>query len=270
MPTANHQSTREHDIVLFGATGFTGGLVAQHLAAKAPVGLRWAIAGRSAEKLEKVRGSLGLPELEVLVADVSDPASLASLAASTKVVVTTVGPYLAHGEPLVKACAEAGTDYIDLTGEPEFVDRMFTKYDAVARESGARIVHAAGFDSIPHDLGAFYTVRQLEERGGPITEPLRIEGIVRTNGGMSGGTFHSALDQFARAPEMGAAARERARVEKRPEGRTSRAVRGRPTRKLGYYLLPLPTIDPLIVKRSGAALAAYGPAFSYSHYAGIR
>src|SRR5690606_15239229 len=152
---------RNHDLVVFGATGFTGGLTAEYLARNAPADCRWALAGRNRAKLEAVRSRLArinpeLAELPLLHADASDPASLAAVAASTRVLITTVGPYIHHGAPLVQACAEAGTDYVDLTGEPEFVDRMYVDHHQAAVASGARIVHACGFDSIPHDLGAYF------------------------------------------------------------------------------------------------------------------
>ncbi len=257
---------RDFDIVLFGATGFTGGLTADYLAAHAPAGLRWAIAGRNADKLEAVRQRLG-SNPEVLVADSTDPAALADIARRARVVVTTIGPYLEHGGPLVAACAEAGTDYLDLTGEPEFVDRTFLAHHQTAVRSGARLVHACGFDSIPHDLGAYFTVQQL-----PSDQPITLRGVVRSAGTFSGGTFHSALDQFARAKQMKKAYAARRRAEVRPDGRSSRSVSGTPHRDpvLGYWLLPLPTIDPIIVARSGAALESYGPMFRYSHWAGTK
>lgn len=266
------ESPRDLDIVLLGATGFTGGLTAEYLARHAPEGMRWALAGRNHGKLEVVRARLAeidpsLSGLELIAADAGDEASLAALAARTKVVISTVGPYLEYGAPLVAACAAAGTDYVDLTGEPEFVDRMYLEHDATARRTGARIVHACGFDSIPHDLGAFFTVQQLPE-GVPIT----LRGVVRSNASFSGGTFHSALGQFARARQMREAMSDRRRREPRPEGRRSKAVSGKPGKDpvLGYYLLPLPTIDPFVVARSGAALDRYGPDFRYSHYAGTK
>ena len=257
---------RSFDIVLFGATGFTGGLTADYLAAHAPEGLRWAVAGRNRAKLDAVTARLG-GDVGVLVADATDAAALAEVARQARVVITTVGPYLEHGEPLVAACAAAGTDYVDLTGEPEFVDRMYLAHHETAVASGARLVHACGFDSIPHDLGAFFTVRQL-----PSDQPITLRGVVRSAGTFSGGTFHSALNQFSRAKQLKAASAERRRTEKLPEGRSSRAVVGKPHRDpvLGYWLLPLPTIDPTIVARSGAALAAYGPKFRYSHWAGTK
>lgn len=264
---------RDFDLVLFGATGFTGRLTAEYLARHAPDGLRWALAGRNRDKLEEVRQHLATisasaADLELLHADVTDPTSLVAVAARARVVITAVGPYLAYGEPLVAACADAGTDYVDLTGEPEFVDRMYLRHHRAAVASGARIVHACGFDSIPHDLGALYTVEQL-----PDDVPITLRGVVRSGGMASGGTIHSALNQFARARQMKEAYGARRRAEGRPaDGRRSRAVSGRPHKDsvLGYWLLPLPTIDPIVVARSGAALPAYGPDFRYSHYAGTK
>ena len=264
--------TRDLDVVLFGATGFTGGLTADYLAHHAPAGLRWALAGRSPDKLAAVRDRLtaidpSLADLELLVADADDPASLQVLAGRTKVVATTVGPYLSYGEPLVAAAAAAGTAYVDLTGESEFVDRMYVAHHETAVRTGARIVHACGFDAIPHDLGAYFTVQQL-----PDDQPITLRGVVRTNSTVSGGTFESALTAMSRPRRIREAAAARRSVEPRPEGRSSRAVGSKPRRDpvLGYWLLPLPTIDPLVVMRSGAALPAYGPEFRYSHYAGTK
>ena len=190
-----------------------------------------------------------------------------ALAESTRVVITTVGPYLEHGGPLVAACAAAGTDYVDLTGEPEFVDRMYLEHHDAAVASGARIVHACGFDSIPHDLGAWYAVSKLGS-----TDPITLRGVVRAGGMASGGTFASAMGAMSRAKQMREAMVARKKKEGRPAGRKSRAVAGKPHRDsaLGLYLLPMPTIDPFVVARSGAALASYGPDFRYSHFAGLK
>lgn len=259
---------REYDIVLLGATGFTGGLTADYLATAAPPGLRWAVAGRDPAALAALRERWsGETTPETVVADVTDAASLTSLAARSRVVASTVGPYLRYGAPLVAACAAAGTDYLDLTGEPEFVDRMWLDHHDTAVASGARLVHACGFDSIPHDLGALFTVRRL-----PPDAPITLRGVVRASGGASGGTLHSALTAMSRPSEARAAARDRRTREVRDSARSSRAVGGRPHRDpdLGYWLLPLPTIDPIIVARSGAAVAEYGPRFRYSHYAGTK
>src|SRR5262249_45520080 len=158
---------RENDVVVFGATGFTGRLTAEYLARKAQrEPLRWAIAGRNRAKLEEVRHALeaidpAAVNVGVLEASIDDPASLAAMARSARVVLTTVGPYAKYGEPVVKACVDEGTDYVDITGEPDFVDMTLEKYGAAAREKQIRIVSCCGFDSIPHDLGALFTVKQL-------------------------------------------------------------------------------------------------------------
>jgi short subunit dehydrogenase-like uncharacterized protein len=178
-----------------------------------------------------------------------------------------VGPYIEYGEPLVAACAEAGTDYVDLTGEPEFVDRMYVAHHERAKQTGARIVHACGLDSIPHDLGAWFTVQQLPEG-----VPLRVRGMFRAGGRPSGGTFASAMTAFSRGPQLKQAVAARRKVEPRPEGRKVRATARRPHRDAdtGMWLVPLPTIDPLVVKRSAAALDHYGPDFEYAHYAAVK
>ncbi|MEH0574084.1 MULTISPECIES: saccharopine dehydrogenase NADP-binding domain-containing protein [Streptomyces] len=260
------RSDRPYDIVLFGATGFAGTLTAEYLAAHAPAGLRWAIAGRGAEKLERLRERLGV-DVGVVRADVSDPASLRALAEHARVVATTVGPYVTHGEELVAACADTGADYLDLSGEPEFVDLMYVRHDARARETGARLIHACGFDSVPHDLGVYFTVRQLPEG-----VPLTVDGFVTADATFSGGTFASALGQFARGRQMVAAARERGRHEPRLLGRRAAAPVGVPrfAPEAGAWALPLPTVDPQIVLRSARALPRYGPDFRYRHYAAVR
>jgi short subunit dehydrogenase-like uncharacterized protein len=263
---------RRYDLVLFGATGFTGGLTAEYLARHAPDGLRWALAGRDPGRLAAVRDRLAaidpkLAELPLLTADVTDPASLRAVAESARVVASTVGPYIHHGEPLVAACASAGTDYLDITGEPEFVDLMYVRYHAEAARTGARLVHACGFDSVPHDVGAWFTVKQL-----PTDGPVTVDGYVRAGGRFSAGTYHSALTAFSRTGEMSRAAKARKAVEPRPEGRRVRAVPGRVGRvkEFGMWAVPLPTIDPQVVRRSAAARPEYGPDFRYRHFAALK
>ena len=264
-------SDRPFDIVLYGSTGFTGGLVADYLMRNMPEGGSWAVAGRNRTKLDALAARLAaempdVPAPGIVVADTEDRTSLDEMAGSARVVITTVGPYLEYGEPLVAACAEAGTDYVDLTGEPEFADRMYLAYHDTAVASGARIVHACGFDSIPHDLGVFYTMKQVPEG-----VPVAVYGAVRANAQFSGGTFHSAIGQFARLREAGRIAKQRREKQGRADGRRIKAVGGKPHRDevLGRWLVPLPTIDPQIVLRSAAALDSYGPDFTYSHYASL-
>jgi short subunit dehydrogenase-like uncharacterized protein len=258
---------REYDIVLFGATGFTGGLTADYLAGVAG-DTRWALAGRDerrlaavGERLAGLGGAAAAPGL--LLADVGEPESIRRLAESARVVISAVGPYIRYGEPLVAACAAAGTNYVDLTGEPEFVDLMWLRHHERARASGARLVHSCGFDSIPYDLGALYTVLALPEG-----ESIKLEGYVRAGGTFSGGTYHSALTVMGRLRAGRRAAAQRRALESRPPGRRVRGVTGPPRHDAvaGGWLLPLPTIDPVTVLRSARALDRYGPDFAYGHY----
>jgi short subunit dehydrogenase-like uncharacterized protein len=263
---------REHDIVVFGATGFTGALTAEYLAAHADDGTRWALAGRNQQKLENVRARLGqlnpaCAEMALVTADSRDPDSIRRLAESTRVVITTVGPYIHYGEPLVAACAAAGTDYVDLTGEPEFVDLMWLRHHAQAEQTGARIVHSCGFDSIPYDLGALFTVGHLPEGS-----PIRLDGFVQAGGMPSGGTYHSAIHVMGRLRHGAKVARQRRELEERPDGRRVRGVAGTPHRDsvAGGWVVPFPTIDPQTVVRSARALDRYGPDFTYSHYLAVK
>jgi short subunit dehydrogenase-like uncharacterized protein len=262
------ESQRSYDVVVFGATGFTGRLAAEYLARKGlEKPLRWAIAGRSAARLGEVKAALvavdpACASLGVIEASSGDAASLERMAAQTRVVLTTVGPYAEHGEPLVAACIREGTHYVDITGEPDFVDGLLDRHHAAARERGVRVVSCCGFDSIPHDLGALFTVKQL-----PSDAPISVEGFVRAKGTFSGGTWQSAI---------GAMASLRGRARRPREQATSgRKVRGIKSRiryesRLGAWACPMPTIDPQIVLRSARALDVYGPDFRYGHYVQVR
>lgn len=265
-------SKRKYDIVLFGATGFTGQLTAHYLAKHGGETLSWALAGRNVQKLERVREELTqlhphCATLDLLQADVGNPESLREVAQQAKVVITTVGPYIRYGEPLVAACAEFGTDYVDLTGEPEFVDRMWLAYHELAKKTGARIVNACGFDSIPHDLGAYFTVQQLPE-----DVPLTVEGFVKAGGEISGGTWHSAITAFSRLRETAKAAKERRTREGWPVDRKigSTPQRIRFEKLMDSWVVPFPSIDPQVVRRSAAADDRYGPAFKYGHYIQVK
>ncbi|MFI8081649.1 saccharopine dehydrogenase family protein [Kitasatospora sp. NPDC086009] len=269
---------RPYDLVLFGATGFTGALTAEYLARNAPAGCRWALAGRNRSKLEALRAHLatlepGCADLPLLIADSTDPGSLREVAAAARVVVSTVGPYLSHGEPLVAACADAGTDYVDLTGEPEFVDRMYLLHHRRAVETGARLVHSCGFDSVPHDLGVLFTLERMRELGAlPDGAAVSVRGFVRAGGTFSGGTFASALTAMSRPRAAARAARERRAADPHPAGRRISAEAGpvRRSAEARAWAVPMPTIDPLVVARSAAARPDYGPVFRYGHYAAVR
>ena len=190
---------RTYDVVIFGATGFTGRLVAEYLAAEYGSAVRWAMAGRSLDKLAAVRDEIGAPaDTPLIAADSSDPASLAAMAEQTAAVITTVGPYQLYGEALVKACVDAGTDYVDLCGEPAWMHDIIAAHDAPARDSGARIVLSCGFDSIPFDLGVYFLQSHaIDQTGAPLA---RIKGRVRKmKGTFSGGTAASFAQTMARA-----------------------------------------------------------------------
>ncbi|MEO5669336.1 MAG: saccharopine dehydrogenase NADP-binding domain-containing protein [Ramlibacter sp.] len=186
------------DIVVFGATGFTGRLVAEYLNTTCGVGreVAWAMAGRNPEKLAGVRDQIGAGDkLPLLAADASDAAALDGLVSQAKVVITTVGPYQRHGQPLATACARNGTDYVDLCGEPAWMAQMIPLLEAPARQSGARIVFSCGFDSIPFDLGVvFLQAESMRRFGVPLQ---RVRGRVRViKGGPSGGTIASGLATY--------------------------------------------------------------------------
>ncbi len=183
---------REHDLILYGATGFTGRLVAEHLLANAPADLRWAMAGRSLDKLKRVADQVGA-DVPLVVADSQDAASLRSMAGSTTVVCTTVGPYATFGSDVVAACVEAGTDYCDLTGEVQWIRRMIDAHQHRAEETGARIVHTCGFDSIPSDMGVWFAQQQMHELHG-VYSPRVKGGVKAARGGASGGTIDSLLN----------------------------------------------------------------------------
>jgi len=255
---------RQYDVVIFGATGFTGALTAEYFAKHAPAELSWALAGRNKAKLQAVQRKLGV-DVDRLHADVEDPASLKAVAESARIVVTTVGPYVRYGEPLVAACAEAGTDYLDLTGESEFVDRMYVAYHAKAVETGARLIHCCGFDSIPYDLGVQFTVEQL-----PKNVPIQVDGMIRAGGKPSGGTFETTITALSRGTQNLDAHRARRRAQGRPSGRSIKLVIGRIHRIQGFWAVPLPTVDPQIVAYSAGLLDDYGPDFRYSHYAAVK
>ena len=194
--------SKPFDIVVFGATGYTGRLVVEYLVQHYPNGgggIRWAMAGRSAAKLAEVRDEVGAPaDTPLVVCDSADSASLQVLMAQTRLVLTTVGPYQLYGNELVAACATSGVDYVDLCGEPAWMRKMIDAHEAQAKASGARIVFSCGFDSIPFDLGVFMLQNEMRSRfGGPAN---RIRGRVRKmKGTFSGGTAASLKATMAAA-----------------------------------------------------------------------
>jgi len=198
---------REFGIVVYGATGYTGRLVCEYLNQQYGVAgeVNWAMAGRSEDKLIAVRDEMGIPDnVPMLVADAGDPQSIKDMAARTQVVLTTVGPYQLYGNDLVQACAEAGTDYVDLCGEPGWMHEMIGAHQETAKASGARIVFSCGFDSVPFDLGVHFLQQAAQDK---LSAPLpRVKGRVRAmNGTFSGGTlasFKATMAAAAKDPEL--------------------------------------------------------------------
>lgn len=195
------KSSSKFDIVVYGSTGFTGQLVAEYLAAsyKGDANLKWAMAGRSLDKLASVRAAIGAPaDTPLIKADASDPASLKAMIDQSKSVISTVGPYQLYGSELVAACAATGTDYLDLCGEPVWMRQMIDAHDATAKSSGARIVFSCGFDSLPFELGVFFCQETAKKvLGAPVA---RVKGRVRAmKGTFSGGTYASIKATFSAA-----------------------------------------------------------------------
>jgi short subunit dehydrogenase-like uncharacterized protein len=266
---------REHDLVVHGATGFVGRLVAAYLAQRAPAGVRIALSGRSRERLERVRDDLGR-DWPVLEADATDPASMAALAARSRVVATTVGPFLRYGLPLVEACARAGTHYADLTGEVQFIRRAADACDAAARAGGARIVHACGYDSIPSDLAVLLLHERAAADGGG--ELGRVRHVASVRGGLSGGTLDTIRGQIAAARRDPAARRlaadpfalspDRAAEPATPQPPSA----GRPARDPdGTWTAPfvMAPFNTRVVRRSNALLGwAYGRGLRYGEVMG--
>ena len=238
-------SDRDFDLVVFGATGFTGRLVSQYLARTAGADLRWALAGRSlsrlgavARDLHRAYGDRAAPAL--IEADVSRPESLAAMAKRTRVLLTTVGPFARFGEPVVSACVANATDYVDITGEPMFVDRICERYGSQAEDVGIRVVSCCGFDSVPHDLGAWFTVQHL-----PRDQPIELRAFVSSKGSFSGGTWQSAVQAMGALQEF----REQRRTFGRQPATDGRRVGSLPQKihyeeALDAWAVPLPTIDP--------------------------
>ena len=186
-----------YDVVVFGATSFVGQILCRYLLERHGVDgeLCWAMAGRSEHKLESVRAGLGVDAagIDLLVADAADGPALKKMAGQTRVVISTVGPYALYGSPLVEACARNGIDYVDLTGETQWIYRMLNAHEITAQQSGARIIHCCGFDSIPSDLGVSFHQHVAKERTGEPADQIRMQ-VARIKGGASGGTLASVMN----------------------------------------------------------------------------
>ena len=184
-------SERQFKIMLYGASGFTGKLVAEYLATE-HAQLNWAIAGRSEQRLDQVRRELGMPDLPIVIADSSNTDQLSAMARRTCTLISTVGPYAQYGTPVLEACANEGTHYCDLTGEAQWMAQVYERIDPIAKASGARLVHCCGFDSVPSDLSVYFLQKHFRERYGHYAS--RVSGRMgRAAGGVSGGTVASLM-----------------------------------------------------------------------------
>lgn len=197
----NPSNNRPYAVVLYGATSFVGQITAHYLTeflsnAKDKNGenVTWAIAGRDEEKLNELQSELA-SKVDIIIADSNDAASLDKMTKQAQVIISTVGPYLKYGEPLIKSCANHGTDYVDLTGEAIFIKDMMDKYQDAAKQSGARIVNSCGFDSIPSDLGVYFTQQQAQEKFGSTCDVIHMR-VKAAKGGLSGGTIASMATIF--------------------------------------------------------------------------
>lgn len=209
MTDSQSRAHRSHDVVLFGATGFVGKLTAIYLADNAPAGTRIALAGRNREKLESLRAEIAAEhptaaDFPLLIADSTDDASLRTMAESTRVVISTVGPYMRYGEPLTAACTAAGTHYVDLCGETLFMRQTIDNHHTTAQSTGARIVQPCGFDSVPSDIGMLLLHEEAKKHSPTLLSDATM--IVKMKGGLSGGTIDSIRNQFSEVdknPELG-------------------------------------------------------------------
>jgi short subunit dehydrogenase-like uncharacterized protein len=266
---------RELDVVVYGATGFVGRLTAEYLARHAPGGVTIALAGRSLDRLEQVRSDLGAPAAAwpLIGVDAGDLDGLRAMAARTKVVATTVGPYRTYGLPLVEACAEAGTHYADLTGEVLFMRDAIDRFHAVAERSGARIVHSCGFDSIPSDLGVLLLHQAAEADGAGDLEDTALV-VRRMKGGASGGTIASAmqmLEDFRADPALRRIAEDPYALSPDREAEPDLGDQPELSRPvydadLGTWLAPfvMAAVNTRVVRRSNALQQwAYGRRFRY-------
>lgn len=267
--------SRQYDVVVLGATGFTGKWVAKHLFdTYESKDLSWAIAGRNADKLTEVREFIGDSNSDIgsIVADSNDEASLQKLVSQTKVVISTVGPYAHYGSLLVKVCTESGTHYVDLTGEVPWMRSMIDEHHIAAEKSGAKIVHSCGFDSIPSDMGTFFVQQQANERFGSPLKNIRFS-LTKAKGGISGGTFASMINIIKEAVSNKQVRKilfnpyslNPSPSFKGPDKPDQKGVEY--SKELGKWTAPfmMAGINTRIVRRSNALMNfAYGEDFSYT------
>ncbi len=273
---SENNNQRQYDVIVWGASGFTGRLVTEYLLGKYGIGgeLHWAIAGRDQPKLERICADLGIESgsLPIIISDCFDSQSMRGLARDTKVVLTTVGPYAKYGSALVEACVAIGTHYCDLAGEVQWMRNMIDRFQSDAQKSGARIVHSCGFDSIPSDIGVWFLQRQAQKRHGSPCSEIKLL-VKAMKGGASGGTFASMMNAF----EESRRDREIAKIlvdpyslnpegeRNGPDGRDQAGVEYHD--ESGTWTAPfvMGSVNTRVVRRTNALLHyAYGRDFRYS------
>lgn len=264
----------QYDIILFGATSFVGDILTGYMMSQygESSDLKWAVAGRSENKLIETKQRHGAHNIPHLVADAANEQQMVSMVKQTRVVVSTVGPYALFGEPLVKACVENGTDYCDLTGEVQWYKRMVDKYETTAKQTGTRIVHCSGFDSIPSDLGVYFLQQQAQSKFGKMCKDVKLR-VARLKGGASGGTVASMVN-IAKEASKDAALRKELQNPYSicPQGhgfkRRQENINGSQFDEdfdqwIGPFVMA--AVNTRVVHRSNALLnKAYGEDFSYS------
>lgn len=266
----NDTLDRSFDLVIYGATGFTGALVAEYLH-QTQSGLSWAIAGRSQSKLDLLKDRINAPDLETIVADSESPDDMRRLVTSTRVVISTVGPYARFGTPLVEACAAEGTHYCDLTGEPQWMASIFERVSPLAEETGARLIHCCGFDSIPSDLGVFVAQQSMMNKHGLFA--TKVSGRMgKSKGAVSGGTVASMLlaveqavsDPIARKVLIDPYGLYPSELSPGSDGPDQRGVRWDDHFESWTGPFVMAAINSKVVRRSNAlASLVYGADFSY-------
>jgi len=251
--------SRKFDIILFGATGFTGKLVAKYLSSHANTeNITWAIAGRDEEKLIAVSNTLSANKPSIITADINDGLSLRTMVSQTKILMNTVGPFNVYGKDVVKACIESGTHYLDITGEPSFVADLYNNHFQAASDQKTCIVNCCGFDSIPADFAAWLTAKKL-----PLHEPKALKGYIRTNATFSGGTLTTAVQALHMEVKKESV---KTRIRRHPDA-PKISLKVHFSKDINGWAIPMPVVDPHIVKRSAYRLPGdYGEAVSYGQF----
>lgn len=251
--------SRTYDIILFGATGFTGQLIAQYLSLHANAeNIRWAVAGRNHEKLKQLELPKGGSTPGMIIADVEDLESLRKMATQTAVLMNAAGPFNWYGRQVVEVCIEAGTHYLDITGEPSFVADIYNNLNENAVKNGVCVVNCCGFDSIPADYAAWLAAREL-----PTELPKTLRSFVRTNAAFSGGTFSTAIHALHMESQKKSI---KTRLPRHPDApKVPRKIHF--NRNINAWAIPMPVVDPHIVRRSAYRMPDdYGDAVGYGQF----